>query len=100
MTKDMTNINIYVYKSLMIHSEDITNINKYVNKSQIINFQGNNKYHQICLQILTMHLHSKDMFLESIPVRGWRTFNLWIKDPQIKVEGDEEIFHCLSSKYL
>ena len=39
-----------------------------------------------------MHLHPKDMFLESIPVRGWRTFNLWIKDPQIKVEGDEELF--------
>ena len=76
----------------MIHSEDMTNINKYVFKSQIINFQGNNKYQQTCLQILTMHVHSKDMFLESIPVRGWRTFNLWIKDPQIKVEGDEELF--------
>ena len=84
----------------MIHSEDMTNRNKYVNKSQIMNFQEKNKYQQMCLQILTMHLHSKDMFLESIPVRGWRTFNLWIKDPQIKVEGNEEIFHCLSSRYL
>ena len=35
-------------------------------------------------------IHSKDMFLETIPVTGWATFNLWIKDPQIRVEGEEK----------
>ena len=35
-------------------------------------------------------IHSKDMFLETIPVRGWGTFNLWTKDPQIRVEGEEK----------
>ena len=34
-------------------------------------------------------IHSKDMFLETIPRTGWGTFNLWIKDPQIRVEGKE-----------
>ena len=34
-------------------------------------------------------IHSKDMFLETIPRTGWATFNLWIKDPQIRVEGEE-----------
>ena len=36
-------------------------------------------------------IHSKDMFLEAIPVTGWRTFNLWVKDPQIRVDGEEKL---------
>ena len=34
-------------------------------------------------------IHSKDMFLETIPLRGWGTFNFWTQDPQIRVEGKE-----------
>ena len=44
-------------------------------------------------------IHSKDMFLETIPVRGWQydaqrgwdsaatTFSLWMTDPLIRVDG-------------
>ena len=50
-------------------------------------------------------IHSKDMFLETIPVRGWQydpeergwnsaapsTFSLWMKDPLIRVEGEDNM---------
>ena len=48
-------------------------------------------------------IHSKDMFLETIPVRGWQydaqrgsdsaatTFSLWMKDPLIRVDGEHRI---------
>ena len=50
-------------------------------------------------------IHSKDMFLETIPVRGWQydpeergwnsaapsTFSLWTKDPLIRVEGEDQL---------
>ena len=48
-------------------------------------------------------IHSKDMFLETIPVRGWQydpergrdssatTFSFWTKDPLIRVEGEDKM---------
>ena len=36
-------------------------------------------------------IHSESMFLETIPVTGWRyavgTLDLWMKDPQLTVKG-------------
>ena len=47
-------------------------------------------------------VHSKDMFLERIPVRGWQyakrrwnsaasSLSLWVEDPLITVDGEEHM---------
>ena len=54
------------------------------------------QYRPICFHSLQ---HSKDMFLETIPARGWQyagkgreyassTFSLWKKDSEIRVKGE------------
>ena len=44
-------------------------------------------------------IHSDSMFLETIPVTGWRyavgTLDLWMKDPQLRVEGEESMTNSI-----